>query len=87
MSAFFTATEEIVSQALASGIRADTLPGIPWNTLRDALNYLSSFDKVLYGSDYRLAPLAAYRWFVDALIPAEHKAKVFRENAAKLFGL
>ncbi|MCC6444362.1 MAG: amidohydrolase [Armatimonadetes bacterium] len=45
----------------------------------------TGYDRILYGSDYPVCPMALYRWAMEKVIPPDQHAKVFRENAAKLF--
>lgn len=54
---------------------------------RQALGYLDDYDKILYGSDWPLAPMGAYIEFCKKLIPPEAHEKVFYRNAAKVFRL
>jgi len=54
---------------------------------RQALVFLDNYDKVLYGTDWPLAPMGAYIDFCKKLIPVEFHEKVFFENAMRVFGL
>lgn len=51
-----------------------------------AFRYASRPNRFLYGSDWPLAPMPAYRDFIRAAIPEEYHAMVFEENARLLFG-
>ena len=44
-------------------------------------------NRFLYGTDWPLAPMAAYRDFAREAIPAEFHDCVFEENARRLFRL
>jgi len=52
-----------------------------------ALCYLDNYDKVLYGSDWPLAPMRAYIGFIQKIIPVEYHEKVFHRNAIKVYKL
>ena len=54
---------------------------------RQALAYLDNYDKLLYGTDWPLAPMGAYLNFCKSLVPPEAHEKVFYENAIKVFRL
>ena len=53
--------------------------------VRRAFRYAERPNRFVYGSDWPLAPMAAYRDFVASVIPEEHHAQVFEENARVLF--
>jgi predicted TIM-barrel fold metal-dependent hydrolase len=53
--------------------------------LRKAFRYAERPNRFLYGSDWPLAPMTAYRRFIASAIPEMHHALVFRDNAATLF--
>jgi len=53
---------------------------------KEALEY-SGYDRILYGSDWPLAPMDKYIKFIKTLIPKKEQDKVFYENAKKLFGI
>jgi predicted TIM-barrel fold metal-dependent hydrolase len=55
--------------------------------VRRAFRYAERPNRFLYGSDWPLAPMAAYRSFIAAAIPELHHASVFEENARALFRL
>jgi len=54
---------------------------------RQALAFMESYDKVIYGSDWPLAPMGAYIGFCKRLIPQEEHEKVFYKNAMEVFKL
>ena len=55
------------------------------NEFRHGLMYAMSWDKVLFGSDWPLAPLAAYLDFVTRIVPEKHLEKVLGKNAFNIF--
>jgi len=54
---------------------------------RQALVFLSNYEKVIYGTDWPLVPMGAYIDFCKKLIPAEHHEKVFYDNAVRVYRL
>ncbi|MBM3981075.1 MAG: amidohydrolase [Planctomycetes bacterium] len=50
-----------------------------------AMRYSERPNRFLYGTDWPLAPMTAYREFVKLLVPEEQHAQVFEENARVLF--
>src|SRR5438270_93042 len=50
-----------------------------------AFRYAERRNRFQYGTDWPLAPMAAYRDFVRTLVPAEFHDSVFAENARTLF--
>jgi len=57
------------------------------NRYRQALTFMDDYDKVIYGTDWPLAPMGAYMDFCKRLIPAESHGKVFYENAVRVYKL
>jgi predicted TIM-barrel fold metal-dependent hydrolase len=55
--------------------------------LRRAFRYAERPNRFLYGSDWPLAPMAAYRSFIASAIPELYHASVFEDNARALFRL
>ena len=55
--------------------------------VRRMLEFTERPDRILFGSDWPLAPIDTYRDFIAELIPAQHHAAIFRDNALKLFKL
>ncbi len=66
--------------------RLDLLSDLRTSVQR-AFRYAERPNRFLYGSDWPLAPMSAYRDFVSTLIPEVHHDLVFIENARVLFGL
>jgi uncharacterized protein len=50
-----------------------------------AFRYAERPNRFLYGSDWPLAPMAAYHNFIAAAIPEIHHPQVFEDNARALF--
>src|SRR5438132_203759 len=55
--------------------------------VRKAFRYAERPNRFLYGSDWPLAPMAAYRDFIRSVIPEVNHEQVFDDNARKLFGI
>jgi predicted TIM-barrel fold metal-dependent hydrolase len=53
--------------------------------LARAFRYAERPNRFLYGSDWPLVPMAAYRDFIAAALPAVHHPLVFEDNARTLF--
>lgn len=88
LSGFYVGTDEPLLEMVRSG----PLRTIPLMTIMsdvvEGLTMVNAYDRVLYGSSAPMGPsMAAYREYIEALIPKEHHEKVFRTNAEKLFGV
>lgn len=73
---------------LVVGARAElekAQEGIFLQHLRHALVYANSYDKLLFGTDWPLAPFSPYIEFIQNLIPKEHHEDVFYNTALKVF--
>ncbi len=55
--------------------------------IQRGIEYTDRLDKFLYGSDWPLAPMGAYRDLVRRIIPENHHQAVFNDNARALFKL
>jgi predicted TIM-barrel fold metal-dependent hydrolase len=55
--------------------------------LRRAFRYAERPNRFLYGSDWPLAPMAAYRSFIATVVPEVYHTLIFEENARGLFRL
>src|SRR5262245_9386750 len=55
--------------------------------IRMAWRYAERPNRFVYGSDWPLAPMRAYRDFVRSAIPEEFHEQVFIDNARMLFGV
>lgn len=56
-------------------------------TIQRAIRYSERPNRFLYGTDWPLAPMTAYREFVKEAVPPEFHELVFEENARRLFRL
>jgi predicted TIM-barrel fold metal-dependent hydrolase len=56
-------------------------------SLRRAFRYAERPNRFLYGSDWPLAPMPAYRAFIASAIPEIYHPQVFTDNARTLFKL
>ena len=54
--------------------------------LKTWLQYLSHYDKLMYGSDWPLVNIPTYLQIIGKLIPAQYHQQVFYENALNIFG-
>jgi predicted TIM-barrel fold metal-dependent hydrolase len=57
------------------------------DALRKALDFAERFDRILFGSDWPLAPMPVYGDFMREVIPQQHHQAVFYDNAKALFRL
>jgi predicted TIM-barrel fold metal-dependent hydrolase len=55
------------------------------HAIQRAMRYSERPNRFLYGTDWPLAPMAAYRDFIFEAVPAEYHTLVFEENARMLF--
>lgn len=55
--------------------------------VREALDYIDNYDKIIYGSDWPLVNMKNYIKIIKDIIPKKYQRKVFYENAEKLFRL
>jgi predicted TIM-barrel fold metal-dependent hydrolase len=55
--------------------------------IRRAVRYSERPNRFLYGTDWPLAPMPAYRDFIRTAVPEEYHECVFEENARLLFRL
>jgi predicted TIM-barrel fold metal-dependent hydrolase len=78
----------VVGTAAAFGAeeRRDALEDAA-QAVRRAFRYAERPNRFLYGSDWPLAPMTAYRDFIRTAIPETYHAQVFDENARALFRL
>jgi uncharacterized protein len=53
--------------------------------LRHALVFADSYDKLIFGTDWPLAPIGPYITFIKNLIPEEFHEQVFYDTALKVF--
>lgn len=64
---------------------ANKSEGRYFDHLRHALVYADSYDKLLFGTDWPLAPVKPYINFIKGLIPEEFHEDVFYRTALKVF--
>jgi len=74
------------AEAFSSEEAFDTLSDLRAQ-VRRAFRYAERPNRFLFGSDWPLAPIAAYATFVASAVPATCHDSVFRENASLLFRL
>ena len=55
--------------------------------IKEALDYIDNYDKILYGSDWPLVNMKDYIKIIKSIIPKKHHKEVFHENAKNLFKL
>ena len=55
--------------------------------LRRAFRYAERPNRFVFGTDWPLIPMAAYRDFIATAIPSPHHEQIFQENARLLFRL
>jgi predicted TIM-barrel fold metal-dependent hydrolase len=72
------------AQAFTAEERREALDDLT-AALGRAFRYAERPNRFLYGSDWPLVPMAAYREFVCSVIPEVHHEQVFEENARVLF--
>jgi len=72
----------IGSQAYLEEMGSDPLT---LNEFRHALMYAVSWDKILFGSDWPLAPINAYLDLVRTIVPEKYLEKVLGGNAFNIF--
>ena len=53
--------------------------------LKEALDYLYSYDKLMYGSDWPFAPFSSYIEFIQEVIPYKYHASIFFDNALSVY--
>ncbi len=74
-------------EAVLSAEDSDAVADLVIADLKRALAYAECPDRILYGSDWPLAPMALYRRLIEAVLPKKHHGAVFRTNAERLFRL
>lgn len=66
--------------------RQGTLKNVT-DAVQEALDFAERYDRILYGSDWPLAPMEVYRDLIREVVPKEHHRAVFYGNAKALFRL
>ena len=87
LSGLVVGTDREINDLVELARGRDAAAGLVFADLRKAIAYVGDYKKFLYGSDWPLAPLGAYRRLIEVLIPDEHHQAVFRTNAEHVFGL
>jgi predicted TIM-barrel fold metal-dependent hydrolase len=87
LSGLFVGDEAAIAEVLDATGKPESATGRIVVEMKRAIAYASRPDRLLYGSDWPLAPMASYRRLIGAIVPeADHEA-VFRTNAERLFGV
>jgi uncharacterized protein len=55
------------------------------HAVQHAMRYSERPNRFIYGTDWPLAPMGAYRDFIFDAVPPEYHEQVFEENARLLF--
>jgi uncharacterized protein len=85
LSGLFVGDDAAMAEILDATGKPDSPTGRIVGEIKRAIAYASRPDRLLYGSDWPLAPMASYRRLIGAIVPeADHEA-VFRTNAERLF--
>jgi predicted TIM-barrel fold metal-dependent hydrolase len=87
LSGLFVGGDEEIQGLLDAAKIPDSAPGLAVPDVKKAIGYVGDYKKFLYGSDWPLAPMGAYRRLIESLIPKEHHQEVFRTNAEYVFGI
>jgi predicted TIM-barrel fold metal-dependent hydrolase len=85
LSGLVVPTEEQIQDMEVARKLPDQIPGLMVSQLRSAIDYVGDPKKFLYGSDWPLAPMKAYRRLIELLVPKEHHQDVFGANAQRVF--
>jgi predicted TIM-barrel fold metal-dependent hydrolase len=87
LSGLFVGSDKDIQDLIDEGEAPDSAPGLIIADLKKAIAYVGDYGKFLYGTDWPLAPMGAYRRLIESLIPREHHRAVFRSNAERVFPL
>jgi len=71
----------------AGYIRKQTINPLLIDRYKQALTFMDNYYKVIYGSDWPLAPMGAYIDFCKKMIPPDSHENVFYNNAIRVFKL
>lgn len=82
LSAFLIGDERNFKRMNEEGVVEKTAQRV-----KQAIDFAETTEKFVFGSDWPLAPIAAYRDVVRQFFPAEEHEDVFSANARKLFRL
>jgi predicted TIM-barrel fold metal-dependent hydrolase len=87
LSGLFVGGEREIHDLRDAAKGPDSAPGLVVSELKKAIGYVEDYKKLLYGSDWPLAPMGSYRRLIESLTPKEHHQEVFRTNAKHVFSL
>jgi uncharacterized protein len=87
LSGLYVGNAASIEALLNAPALADAAPGFFIADLKKALAYAECPNRIIYGSDWPLAPMLQYRRLIEAIVPKEQHTAVFRTNAERLFGL
>lgn len=82
LSAFLIGDADAFATMTADGVVERTA-----RRVQQAIEFVETHERFYFGSDWPLAPIAAYRDVVRQFFPSELHAAVFRDNARRLFKL
>ncbi len=80
LSGLVVGDAEVFAEEDRKDLLADTAAGV-----RRAFRYAERPNRFVYGSDWPLAPMPAYRDFIRSAIPELYHQQVFEDNARALF--
>jgi predicted TIM-barrel fold metal-dependent hydrolase len=81
LSAFLIGDAAAFAAMEKSGVMGRTVQRI-----QEGIEYAEAPDRFVFGSDWPLTPVAAYRDFVRQLFPKDQHAAVLHDNAKRLYG-
>jgi predicted TIM-barrel fold metal-dependent hydrolase len=87
LSGLLVGTEETLGPLIGAAELPDAIPGLVVADVRRALIYADRYDRLLYGTDWPLAPMRSYRRLIERIVPEKHHEAVFRTNAETVFAL
>jgi uncharacterized protein len=85
LSGLFVGSDKEIHDLLDAAKIPESAAGLMVSDVKKAIGYVGDYKKLLYGSDWPLAPMASYRRLIESLIPMEHHQEVFRTNAEHVF--
>ena len=85
LSGLFVGSDPEIQSFLGQASIPDSVAGLLFSALKKAIGYVGDYNKFVYGSDWPLAPMGAYRRLIESAIPREHHQEVFRTNAKHVF--
>ena len=85
LSGLFVGSDQEIQAFLGQASIPDSVAGLLFSDLKKAIGYVGDYTKFVYGSDWPLAPMGAYRRLIESVIPREHHQEVFRTNAKQVF--